>query len=337
MDVTESAGLAETNGRGLGVLAADFDGDHRIDLYVANDGTANYLFRNQDNLHFEEVGHLAGVAGSAAGGYQAGMGVACGDLDGDGRPDLMVTNFYGEGTTFYQNLGQGLFADRSAASGIGLATRYLLGFGIAFVDTNNDGQLEVVITNGHVNDHRPLYRYAMPSRLYEGRPEARYFDISDQAGPPWKVPRVGRGLVAGDLDNDGRCDVLIVAQDGPLAYFHNRTRQPGHFLTLRLEGTRSNRDAIGALIKITVGGRTQIAQRLGGGSYLSANDARLHFGLGANDRVDEVEVQWPSGRNDRWQSLLSGTGYALREGDPKPQPLAGFARRPAAAENDRTP
>ncbi len=337
VDVTSSAGFAEVNGRGLGVVAADLDGDHRIDLYVANDGTANDLFHNQGNGTFEEIGHLAGVAGNAAGGYQAGMGVACGDLDGDGRPDLMVTNFYGEGTTLFQNLGDGLFADTSAASGIGLATRYLLGFGIAFVDANNDGRLEVMITNGHVNDHRPLYRYAMPTRLYESRSDGRFVDISDQAGPPWEVPRVGRGLAVGDLDNDGRCDALVVAQDGPLAYFHNRTRQPDRFVTIRLEGTKSNRDAVGALVAITSGRRRWVAQRLGGGSYLSANDPRLHFGLGESDRVDEVEVRWPSGRIDYWRSLPAGTGYSLHEGDPKPRPLAGFARGPTSTDNHRTP
>ncbi len=170
VDVTDSSGCKETGGRGLGVVAADLDGDDRLDLYVANDGTANYLFRNLGGFRFEEVALEAGVAGSAEGGYQAGMGVACGDLDGDGRPDLMVTNFYGEGTTLYQNLGQGLFADRSAVSGIGLASRYLLGFGIAMADVTNDGLLDVMITNGHVNDNPRYYLYAMPSRLYENRP-----------------------------------------------------------------------------------------------------------------------------------------------------------------------
>ena len=329
VDVTSTAGLAEADGRGLGVVAADLDDDNRIDLYVANDGTANYLFRNQGNFHFEEVGHQAGVAGSAAGGYQAGMGVACGDLDGDGRPDLMVTNFYGESTTLYKNLGRGLFADQSAATGIGLATRYLLGFGIAIADVNNDGWPDVMTANGHVNGPAPTFRYPMPSRLYQGRSDGRFVDISHQAGPPWDVPRVGRGLAAGDLDNDGLCDALIVAQDGPLAYFHNRTRQAGRFVTLQLEGTTSNRDGVGALVTVTAGGRRQVAQRLGGGSYLSANDPRLHFGLNQSDRVDGVDVRWPSGRIDRWQSLLAGTGYSLREGDSKPRPLAGFARRGA--------
>ena len=327
VDVTSSAGFAETEGRGLGVVAADLDGDHRIDVFVSNDGTANYLYRNRGNFHFEEVGHQAGVAGNAAGGYQAGMGIACGDLDGDGWPDLMVTNFYGESTTLYKNLGQGLFADRSAASGIGLATRYLLGFGIAFADVNNDGWLDVMTANGHVNGPAPTFRYPMPTRLYQGRSDGRFVDISHLAGPPWDVPRVGRGLAAGDLDNDGRCDAVIVAQDGPLAYFHNRTHQVGRFVTLQLEGTASNRDGVGALVTVTAGARRQVAQRVGGGSYMSALDPRLHFGLGSDDHVEKVEVRWPSGKTDRWSSLRAGTGYSLREGDRALRPLAGFPRR----------
>jgi hypothetical protein len=325
VEVTAPAGFADAQGRGLGVVAADLDEDGRVDLYVANDGTANYLYRNQGGLRFREVGVEAGVACNASGGYQAGMGVACGDLDGDGRFDLMVTNFYGEGSTHFQNLGQGLFADRSEASGIGPGTRYLLGFGIALVDADNDGRLDVMIANGHVNDQRPLYRYAMPSRLYQGRPDGRFVDASRQARSPWERPRVARGLAAGDLDNDGRCDALIVAQDGPLAYFHNRTRRAGRYVTLRLEGTKSNRDGIGARVVVTAGNRRQVAQRVGGGSYLSANDPRLHFGLGDSGRVDEIEVRWPSGRIDRWRGLAAGTGYSLREGDPKARPLAGFA------------
>jgi len=327
VDVTAESGCAETNGRGLGVVAAYLDDDNLIDLYVANDGTANYFFRNLGNFRFEEVGLQAGVAGNAEGGYQAGMGVACGDLDGDGRADLIVTNFYGEGATLYQNLGQGLFADRSTATGLGLATRYLLGFGIAMVDVTNHGRPDVMIANGHVNDNRPFYRYAMPCRLYENRPDGRFVDISGHAGPPWDVLHVGRGLAAGDLDNDGRIDALIVAQNEPLAYFHNRTRNAGHFVTFRLEGTGSNRDGVGARVTITAGGRRQVGQRLGGGSYLSASDPRLHFGLGKSSRLEQVEVRWPSGRLDSHADLPADTGYLLREGDPKPQPLAGMTRR----------
>ena len=270
-----------------------------------------------------EVALEAGVAGSAMGGYQAGMGVACGDLDGDGRPDLMVTNFYGEGTTLYQNLGDGLFADRSAASGIGLASRYLLGFGIAMLDVTNRGRLDVMITNGHVNDNRPYYLYAMPCRLYENRPDGRLVDISAQAGPPWAIERVGRGLAAGDLDNDGRVDAVVLAQNEPVAYFHNKTPRVGHHVTFRLEGTRSNRDGVGARITVIAGGSRQVAQRMGGGSYQSANDPRLHFGLGACERVESVEVRWPSGKIDRWIDITPGRTYVLQEGNTALQPVAG--------------
>ena len=331
VDVTEASGLAEAGGRGLGVVAADLDDDQRIDLYVANDGTANDLFRNKGGFRFEEVAMEAGVAGSASGGYQAGMGVACGDLDGDGRPDLLVTNFYGEGTTLYQNLGQGLFADRSSSSGIGLATRYLLGFGIALVDVDNAGRPDLIITNGHVNDNRPYYPYAMPSRLYENRPDGRLIDISRQAGPCWEVPRLGRGLAVGDLDNDGRPDAVILAQNAPLAYFHNRSEHVGRFVTLRFEGTSSNRDGVGARVTLTAGGRRQVAWRIGGGSYQSAHDPRLHVGLGASDRVESIEVRWPSGKVDFHKDLPAETGYLLREGEKEPRPLAGFARRPTGS------
>ena len=235
------------------MVAADLDGDDRIDLYVANDGTANYLFRNLGGFRFEEIGLQAGVAGSDEGGYQAGMGVACGDLDGDGRPDLMVTNFYGEGTTLYQNLGHGLFADRSAASGIGLATRYLLGFGIAMADVTNDGLLDVMITNGHVNDDpaASVCRDAEPAVRESARRAAGR--RLGSGGPPWDVVRVGRGLAAGDLDNDGRIDALILAQNDPVAYFHNKSSRVGHFVTSRLEGTKSHKDAVGARVTLKAG------------------------------------------------------------------------------------
>jgi tetratricopeptide (TPR) repeat protein len=324
VDVTERAGFTDVNGRGLGVVAADLDDDNRIDLYVANDGSANFLFRNLGGFRFEETALTAGVAASAEGGYQAGMGVMAADLDGDGRLDLMVTNLYGEGTTLHQNLGRCVFADRSAASGILAATRYLLGFGIASLDATNDGRPDVVITNGNVNDFRPLYPFAMPTRLYEGRPGGRLVDVSDRSGPPWSVPRLGRGLASGDLDNDGRVDFLVMAQDGPLAWFHNRTERPGHFVTFLLEGTRSNRDGVGARVVVETKRERRVAHRVGGGSYLAACDGRIHLGLGASTSVDAVEVLWPSGRRDRWTGLAADAGYRLREGDRSARPLPGF-------------
>src|SRR5262249_46415024 len=158
------------------------------------------------------------------------------------------------------NLGEGMFADRSAASGFLIGTRYFTGFGIAALDVTNRGRLDVAIANGHVNDFRPLYPYAMPCRLFEGRANGRWVDVSEHAGTPWSTARLGRGLASGDLDNDGRVDLVVVAQDGPLAYFHNESPQPGHFVTFLLEGTKSNRDAVGARVEVVTTSGKQVAQ-----------------------------------------------------------------------------
>jgi len=329
VDVTEQAGIVDLDGRGLGVLAADLDGDGKTDLFVANDTTANYFFRNQGGFRFTEEGHESGLATNASGGYLAGMGVACGDFDGDGRLDLAVTNFYGESTTLYHNLGGGLFSDRTTAAGLAAPTRFVLGFGLAAIDANNDGHLDLVQANGHTNDYRPTTPYAMPTQLFLGDGAGKLFDVSDRAGPTWQQLRLGRGLAAGDLDNDGRTDLLIVSENSPLALFRNQTAFPNHFLTLAVEGTASNRDGVGARVAVTVSGRTQVAARFGGGSYLSASDHRLHFGLGPARQVDSVEITWPSGRRDRHQGLAADAGYRLREGDSVPKPLAGFAAKAA--------
>lgn len=324
VDVTAEAGFVDPGGRGLGVVAIDVDNDHKIDLFVANDGTANYLFHNLGGFKFEEVGKLSGVDSSETGAFKAGMGVAAADLDDDGLPELMVTNFYGEGTTLYKNLGKLLFTDRSAASGLGGSTRYRLGFGMAPLDFDNDGRTDIMIVNGHVNDNRPSYPYAMPAQLFAGKPNGRLVDVSAQGGPPWKEPHVGRGLAVGDLDNDGRVDAVVLSQNEPLAYFHNRTNA-AHFVTLRLDGgKRSNRDAIGATVTVHAAGKRQILQRFGGGSYQSAGDLRVHVGLGSSERIESVEVRWPSGIVDTYRDLLADTGYLLCEGDATARPLPGF-------------
>ena len=321
VDVSEQAGVADHNGRGLGVVAADFDDDGRIDLFVANDTTANFLYRNLGNIRFEEVGASAGVACSAHGAFQAGMGVAVGDIAGDGRLDLAVTNFYGESTTFFRNLGRGLFADQTAAVGLAAPSRFLLGFGVAFFDANNDGRLDLITANGHVSDERPEFPYAMPVQLLVGDAGGQLLESTGAGVLPLQVARVGRGLAAGDLDNDGRTDVVVVAQNEPLAFFHNKTNG-GHFVMFRLEGTGSNRDAVGSRVTVTAGDIRRTAQRVGGGSYQSAGDPRLAFGLGRSDRVDVVEVRWPSGRSNTYRGLRADSGYLLREGDAKPEPFA---------------
>jgi tetratricopeptide (TPR) repeat protein len=319
-DVTAQAGFTDPNGRGLGVVAAHLDDDDQIDLFVANDMTANYLFVNRGGFHFEEAGHTAGVAASADGFYKSGMGVACGDLDGDGLTDLAVTNFYGESITYFRNIGAGYFADQTAQIGMLAPTRPLLGFGHAFLDTNNDGRLDDLSANGHIFDGRPRIPFAMPLALLAGTPSGRLADVSARAGEPFGPLHLGRGLAIGDLDNDGRIDAIVLAQNEPLVYLHNVTEKPGRFLTLALEGTRSNRDAVGARVAVKAGGLRVVAERIGGSSYQSANDPRLHFGLGGAANIDSIEIRWPSGQTDRFTSVQPGRAYLAREGAQKLEP-----------------
>ena len=314
VDVTSQAGFVDPNGRGLGVVAADFDDDNRIDLYVANDMSANYLFHNLGGFRFEETAEAAGAAASADGVYKAGMGIACGDLDGDGLLDLAVTNFFGESMTFYRNLGHGLFADDTALFGLLSPSRPLLGFGVAFLDVNNDGWLDLISTNGHVLDSRPRIPWKMPLQLMAGGHGGHLKDVSDRAGEPFRPLHLGRGLAVGDLDNDGRIDAVVVNQNEPLVYLHNQTDRPGHFIRFSLEGTRSNRDAVGTRVTLRCGGRRQTAERIGGGSYQSASDPRLHFGLGDLRQVESVDVRWPSGQLDHYERLDADREYRLREG-----------------------
>jgi hypothetical protein len=327
-DVTAAAGVVDRDGRGLGVIAVDLDDDNRVDLFVANDLSANYLWRNLGNFRFDEQALTAGVACNALGGNQAGMGIAAGDLDGDGRPDLAVTNFIHESTTFFHNLGRGLFADHTTAIGLTAPSRNLLGFGIAFLDANNDGRLDLISANGHVDDQRPVVPWTMPIQLLVGAPGGRLTDASSRAGAPFEPLHLGRGLAAGDLDNDGLMDAVVLAQNEPLVYLHNRTIGGGHWVTIRLEGVRSNRDGVGARVELVARGRRQVAQRVGGGSYQSAGDPRLHFGLGASALVERLEVRWPSGRVDTHLGLSVDRGYLVREGDAEVRPLPGWDRRP---------
>ncbi len=331
VDVTAEAGIIDHDGRGLGVIAADLDEDGKVDLFVANDSSANFMFRNLGGMRFEEVGHESGVAGNASGAYQSGMGVAAGDVDGDGLIDLCVTNFYGESTTFFRNLGGGMFCDATEAVGLTVATRRLLGFGIALLDVDNDGLLDLASANGHVNDIRPNYPYRMPAQLLRGAAR-RLTDVSDSAGAPWQILRMGRGLATGDADNDGRQDVLILSHNESLAYLHNRS-DCGRFLTIRLQGRASNRDAVGAKVTVVAGGRRRVAYRVGGGSYQSSCDPRLHLGLGTADRVNLIEIVWPSGRVDRHRDLRANTGYLICEGDDSPRPLAWLPERAVSRED----
>ena len=326
VDVTEAAGIVDRDGRGLGVVAADLDDDGKIDLFVANDTTANYFFRNMGGFGSEEVGRSRAWRPTPRAATWRAWAWPAATSTATASSDLAVTNFFGESTTLYHNHGGGLFSDRTAAAGLAAPTRFVLGFGLAALDANNDGQLDLAQANGHIGDYRPGIPYAMPPQLFLGDRTGTLIDVSDRAGPPWQLLRVARGLATGDVDNDGRIDIVLASENAPIGLLHNQPTTPkedraardDHFVIFQLEGTKSNRDAVGARVKVTTAGRSQVAERFGGGSYASAGDQRLHFGLGKNRVIDHVEVAWPSGRRDRLGRLAVDKGYRLARREPDP-------------------
>ena len=332
VDVTRQAGIIDRDGRGLGVITADVDSDGKTDIFVANDAAPNFFFRNQGAFRFTEEGELSGLSASSRGGYSSGTGIACGDFDGDARLDLALSHSYGEFTTLHRNLNAGLFFDRTDEAGLAAPTRFVRGFGLVAFDANNDGKLDLAQANGHTIDNLPATPYAMAAQIFLGDGTGKLRDVSSKAGAPWNVLRLARGLAAGDFDNDGRVDLLVVTENEPLALFHNGAGEQtgsarvshGHFVTILLEGTASNRDGSGARVALTAQRMNHVLERTGGGSYLSASDGRLHFGLGRAETVDRIAVKWPTGRVDVYKELKADTGYLLREGDLTPKTLPGF-------------
>jgi hypothetical protein len=311
-DVSEAAGIALADGRGLGVLVADLSGDSRLDIFVANDGTACRLFENRGDLRFEEVGLAAGVAFDGRGQALAGMGVASGDVDGDGRADLVVSNFLGRATTAFLARGDGLYRDDSASVGLWATTRDVLGFGLAACDFDSDGDLDLIQANGHVLDRARLGTPSAMRPTLLANDRGRLRDASAGAGPWFTRARLGRGLAVGDLDRDGRPDVVIGSLDTPAAILRNESIG-GHVLVLELVG-RAPREPFGARIRAHVGGRTLVRELSSGGSYLSASDRRIYLGLGDARHVDRLEVGWPSGRVEVWDGIEVGAPRRLVEG-----------------------
>ena len=311
-DVSISSGIAKAGGRGLGVLIADIVGDSRLDIYVANDGTPCHLFKNNGNMSFDELGGVAGVALDGRGEALAGMGVARGDLDGDGRPELLVGNLLGRSTAGFADRGGGLFADSTAELGLG-STRGVTGFGLALVDLDGDGYLDMLQANGHVLDRERLgVPLAMRPTLL--RHDGRRLAPMPNAGPWADRPTLGRGLAVGDLDNDGRPDAVLASLDADAAILRNESTG-GHWLAVDLAAAApSHPSAIGARLKATVGGRAIRAEVTAGGSYLAASSRRLFVGLGRSQRADRVEVAWPSGRVERWDAVDARRPFRLVEG-----------------------
>jgi hypothetical protein len=318
-DVTRLAGLFRTDGKSLGVVFGDYDDDGRVDLFVANDLMPNFLYHNEGHGLFREVGLIAGVAVASDGRRRAGMGTDFGDYDGDGRLDLVVTNFEMETHNLYRNLGGGLFADATLQSGVGAATLRFLGFGTVFFDYDNDGDLDLAIANGHVLDNTSLFqsasKYAQHRLLLRNDGSGRFTDVAGAAGPGFAVERVGRALAAGDIDDDGDLDLLVTNNGQAAELLRNDGGSRGSAVLVSLVGRKSNRDGIGTRLRASVGARRQIREIKAGSSYLSQSDARAHFGIGRAAMLDQLEVRWPSGHIDVVHHVLANHLITVTEGE----------------------
>jgi hypothetical protein len=320
-DVSKQAGVdGPENLLGLTAVWSNFNGDGKIDLLVANDGGHNYLYRNDGNGHFTDVGFQSGVALDENGNALANMGIALGDYLHTGRFSFVVTHFSEQYAELFRNDGDFSFTDVSNLAGIAQPTTHLVGWGDAFFDIDNDGWLDLIMVNGHVYpqvDQAKIGVYFRePSLLFLNRRDGTFSDVSDQAGAALKAPRVGRGLAVGDLFNDGLQEVVVEDLDGEPAILRPAGLPHNHWIGFELAGTKSNRLALNARVKVMAGDLTQTDEVRSGGSYLSQSDLRLHFGLGAHAQADKVQISWPSGAKevlaniaaDRFHCVLEGSG-----------------------------
>ncbi len=318
-NVSKATGTDDAPGYyGLGVMWSDLSGTGRPDLYVADDSTPNYLYRNDGGGKFSEVGLESGTAVSGDGSEQGSMGIAIGDYDHSGRFSIYVTNFADEFNTLYRNDGKGSFTDVSYDAGVALPSLPYVKWGTVFADIDNDGWLDLLSVNGHVYpqvDTLPSgARYREPSNLFLNSTNGTFCDASAQAGSALTEPRVGRGLAAIDYDNDGNIDFVVENLDGQPMLLHNPGVPGNHWVSFELAGTKSNRAALGARVTIRSGGMTQTDEVRSGGSYLSQSDLRIHFGLGKAAKVESVEIRWPSGQVEVLKDLSADHFYPVLEG-----------------------
>jgi enediyne biosynthesis protein E4 len=318
-EVSAAAGVSDPQKRfGLTSVWTDFDQDGRIDLFVANDGQPNYLYRNEGSGHFKELAYSAGVAVSQDGVEQANMGVALGDYLHTGRFSIFISHFSDEYAVLYRNDGDMNFTDESYASGVAAKTTPYVQWGDAFLDWRNTGWQDILVVGGHVYPQVDTgevgTKYREPMLLFENQRDGTFKDISKMAGPAIQTPRVGRGVASGDLFNDGRMEIVVETLDAEPVVLQPQGLAPNHWISFQLEGTKSNRLALNARIKATAGGLVETDQLLSGGSYLSQSDLRIHFGLAGHDRVDKAEVTWPSGKVETLTNLVADRFYKVKEG-----------------------
>jgi hypothetical protein len=320
-EVSSTSGVQDAgNLYGLGVLWSDLDGNGRPDLFVADDSTPNYLYRNDGKGHFADVSFMSGTAVSGEGAETAGMGVAACDYNHSGRFSLVVTTFEDQAATLYRNDGAMNFTDVSFAAGVATPTIKFLKWGVGCEDFDNDGWPDLMIVNGHVYPQVDSLtagaKYRERKVVLRNNGNGSFQDVSEQAGPAVMVAEASRGAAFGDLLNQGKVDVVVENIDGKPTILRNITPAKNHWISLQLEGSVSNRLAVGAKVKLTAENLTELGEVRSGGSYLSQNDMRLHFGLGGAAMVDNIEVHWPSGKKSVYHGLAADRFYLLVEGEP---------------------
>jgi hypothetical protein len=332
----EKKDQARADGHGFGIVTGDFNGDGRIDIYVANDMDPNFLYLNNGDGTFQDATEMSGAAFDDRGAAQSGMGVDAEDVDGDGRPELFVTNFQNEYNTLYQNLGNGLFNDVTAFVGLAADSMPWVSWGCLLGDFDNDGWPDCFVTNGHVDNNRRLLGQAVdyeePPLLHrnvavdhpanglnkgEKPRDSRRFKLSTRdVGPYFSSKHVGRGAAFGDLDDDGRLDIVVNHKDAAPAVLLNQTPGENRWIRLKLVGTKSNRDAIGTQIQVEANGLTIYRQRKGGCSMESASDPRVLIGVGPASEVAKLTLRWPSGTVSTFEHLETNKTYEIVEGKP---------------------
>ena len=318
VDVTQHAGVYNDTGKGLGVTCGDYDNDGWIDIYVANDTTPNFLYRNMGDGTFRDLGVVAGVAYNEEGVAEGGMGVDFGDYNSDGFLDIFVTNFSRETNTLYRNNANGIFTDVTYIEHLGDPSFLKLGFGTKFFDADNDGDLDLFVANGHVystiESQSDTIEYAQTDQLFLNAGESSFLDVSVECGTYFSVKGIGRGAAFGDYDNDGDTDIFVVNLNQKAVLLRNDGGNENNWLKIKTVGVKSNRDGIGARIEVITRSHTQIREVQGSSSYLSGQDSRLLFGLGAETRAEEVKITWPSGLKQTLAKVKANRFLIITEG-----------------------
>ena len=331
-NVAQKAGIYQPQGKNLSVQAADYDNDGWPDLFVANDGLNAYLYHNERNGTFKEIGLSAGMAVTSRGTVMAAMCISLGDYDNDGQLDLYISDFQRSSDHIWHNDGKGFFDEVSDEAGITRPTRDVLSFGGGFFDYDNDGWLDIFIANGHVypevEQATPGTHYRQINSLFHNEGNGKFVEVGKSSGTGFETPYVGRGVAFADLDNDGFVDVVIANNGDSPVLLHNSGGNGNHFLNFKLQGKKSNRDAMGARVRVVTGTTSQIREIASGGSYLSQSDLRANFGIAKAKRAEAVEITWPSGQRQTFRDVEADKFYLVEEGNDHLQTQRISGRQP---------